>query len=532
MSLADVVRPDAPSSPTDERDLTAQMKEWRQGRATRTLGQALSNAYVAIFGVLVIGAMVVNVIFQAQVTVSACDTTTCLAARTALPWAASAFAIATALAAANLFGPVVASAAEGFWLMDAPVRRGRLLGGRLVGVVLATGVVGLLLGALVAALSGQSPTAIVAWSVATGLASAASVGFAATQQSRDHTIVTRVFSGLFQVITLVAFLFVIAVAAAWIALPDLGDQLIMVPVVLGGVALIGVVVWTILARRRLDGLRRARLISGGSLVSGLAGSMYALDLGLMRDILTERRCEEIGNVKPRSSVGVGLTALTWRDVLRLRRFPKPLFAVVATIVVPYALDALGLAVIAPPVAALALFGATVPLLGQLRVLTRTGGLARTLPFNPGQIKRAAVVVPAVIALLWALACFPAYLGFGEGAVVRTIPEAIVISELTAAAGLFGAIRWTIAKPINYSAPMVSTQAGAMPPGMFTNMIRGFDMCLLITAPILFGLPVLISVVLAILVGSILLSSINAAEMQERAKQQQADLEKARKANGR
>ncbi|MDN5726800.1 MAG: DUF6297 family protein, partial [Propionibacteriales bacterium] len=364
MSIADVVSPDAASGPVDERELTRQIKDWRQGRATRTLGQALSSAYVAIFGVLVIGAMVVNAIFRAQVTVSACDTTTCLAARTALPWAASAFAIGTALAAANMFGPVVASAAEGFWLMDAPVRRGRLLAGRLIGVVAATGVAALLLGALIAALSGQTPTAIVAWSVATGLAAAAAVGFAATQQSLDHTIVTRVASGLFQVITLAAFLFVIAVAAAWVALPNLGDQLIMVPVVLGGAALVGVVVWTALARHRLDRLRRARLTSGGSLISGLSGSMFALDLGLMRDILTERRCEELGNVKPRKSVGVGLTALTWRDVVRLRRFPRPLLVVAATIVVPYALDALGLAVIAPPVAALALFGAMVSMLDQ------------------------------------------------------------------------------------------------------------------------------------------------------------------------
>ncbi|MDN5727191.1 MAG: DUF6297 family protein, partial [Propionibacteriales bacterium] len=167
-----------------------------------------------------------------------------------------------------------------------------------------------------------------------------------------------------------------------------------------------------------------------------------------------------------------------------------------------------------------------------RVLTRTGGLSRALPFNPGQIKRAAVIVPAVVALVWALACVPAYLGFGEGATVRSIPEAIVVSELVAAAGLLGAIRWTIAKPINHAGPLVATQAGAMPPGMMGNLIRGFDMCLLITAPLLFGLPPLISVVLAVLVGSILLSSINPAEMQERAKLQQEELDKAKQQRAR
>ena len=37
-----------------------------------------------------------------------------------LPWAAFAAAVALALAASRLFGPVLASAAEGFWLLDAP----------------------------------------------------------------------------------------------------------------------------------------------------------------------------------------------------------------------------------------------------------------------------------------------------------------------------------------------------------------------------------------------------------------------------
>lgn len=44
-----------------------------------------------------------------------------------------------------------------------------------------------------------------------------------------------------------------------------------------------------------------------------------------------------------------------------------------TLVVPYACDALGMSTLTPVVAALSLFGAAVPLLGGLRVLTRTGG---------------------------------------------------------------------------------------------------------------------------------------------------------------
>ena len=46
-------------------------------------------------------------------------------------------AVAIALATSRLFGPVLASAAEGFWLLDAPISRAKLLRSRLVGAVLA-----------------------------------------------------------------------------------------------------------------------------------------------------------------------------------------------------------------------------------------------------------------------------------------------------------------------------------------------------------------------------------------------------------
>ena len=86
-----------------------------------------------------------------------------------------------------------------------------------------------------------------------------------------------------------------------------------------------------------------------------------------------------------------------------------------TLVVPYACDALGMSTLTPVVAALALFGATVPLLGGLRVLTRTGGLQRCLPFSLSQLKISAITVPAALVAVWAVLTMPAYLGFGDGA---------------------------------------------------------------------------------------------------------------------
>ena len=50
----------------DERQLKLLMKDWRSGRADRNLLQAFQDAYVMVFGVVLIGAMLISGIIQAQ----------------------------------------------------------------------------------------------------------------------------------------------------------------------------------------------------------------------------------------------------------------------------------------------------------------------------------------------------------------------------------------------------------------------------------------------------------------------------------
>ena len=195
---------------------------------------------------------------------------------------------------------------------------------------------------------------------------------------------------------------------------------------------------------------------------------------------------------------------------------------------PYAADALGMSTLTPVLAGLTLFGATVGLLGGLRVLTRTGGLARCLPFSLAQIKLASVAVPTVVVAVWAVLTTPAYLGFGDGAVQRDAFEAALMSTATAAAGLLGAIRWTQAKGVDFGAPMVATQAGAFPPGLMTNLFRGFDVCLLITAPMLLGFSPVWSLLLAAIVALVLLNSMDAETLRARQAEQQKRLAAERK----
>ena len=515
-------------TPASPRELKGLIKDWRSGRATRNVLQAMSDAYIAVFGAVMIGAMVVNVILKAQRTVAQCTSASCLSARTILPWAAFAAAVAIALAASRLFGPVLASAAEGFWLLDAPISRAQLLRSRLVGGVLAAFLGGAVVGGLVSALTGSGAVEVAVWAGATAISAAASVAFAAAQQGIERHVLTRVATYIFGLLGVGALISVVGVAAGWFSLnlsDDLGTELGLIMIAGSGLVL---AVSAVFAGLRLGQIRRARLLSGGALVSGVSGAFFALDIGLARDIVVERRAIERGHVKPRRGRGVGLEAIIWREWQRLWRFPQPLLVLAGTIVVPYAADALGMSTLTPVLAALALFGAMIPLLGGLRVLTRTGGLARCLPFSLARIKLASIAVPAVLAGVWAVSTTAAYLGFGDGAEQRTVPDAAFVAVATALAGLLAAVRWTQAKGVDFGAPMVASQAGAFPPGLVTNLFRGFDVCLLTTAPLLLGFSPFWSLLIAGIAAMILLNSMDAETLRARQAEQQKQLAAQRK----
>jgi len=157
----------------------------------------------------------------------------------------------------------------------------------------------------------------------------------------------------------------------------------------------------------------------------------------------------------------------------------------------------GLGRLTSPLSALVLVAAMVPFFTSLRVLSRTKGLMRMMPFTTSQVRTAASIVPAILALVWALATIPAFHGIGDAARMDWF-HAVLYALVTAAAGFIGAIRWVSAKPADYSTPMVATQAGAMPPSLMFNLLRGLDMVALITIWLVLGLSPWIGVVAAIL----------------------------------
>ena len=76
--------------------------------------------------------------------------------------------------------------------------------------------------------------------------------------------------------------------------------------------------------------------------------------------------------------------------------------------------------------------------------------------------------------------------------------------------------------------MVATQAGAVPPGLVTNVFRGFDVCLLSTAPMALGFSPIWSLLIAGIAALILLNSMDAESLRARQAEQQKLLEQQKK----
>lgn len=524
----DVATPLASDVEVDEKQLRLLVGDWRKGRANRPLSRILGDGYVMVFALVMIGAMVVNTLREAQRMAASCGTVGCTSGRSLLPWAALAGVLAMTLAACRIFGPVLASAAEGFWLMDSPIRRSRLLARRLVLAVLVAVAGGLVLGALVAALTGSSLAGVVAWSGACGLAAGGLVAFAAAEQGAERTWTIQVLQAMAGLAGLGTMLAVIATATGHLDYRPGGMLALELPALVAALGLALLVVAGLVARARLGRIRRARLMAGGSMASGLQGAMFGLDLGLMRDILVEREAVERGHVRATRGRGLGASALFWRDVQRAIRFPRPLFLLAVSAVVPYAVSALGLGRLNAAISAIVLMAALVPFFASLRVLSRSRGLARCLPWSTSQLRGAASILPGILAGVWSLTVLPAFLGAGTQD-PAPMAQTSLVALVCGVAGFVAAFRWVAAKPPDYSGPMVSTSAGAMPPGLAMNLVRGFDMVALITLPVVLGLSPWISLVIAALAWSVLrMGGLDAEEIAAQKEEQERMLAEAKK----
>lgn len=466
---------DLPTEVPSAREVRREIRDWRRGRAELRWGEAISDAYVTIFCVVMVGAMGGNVVLSLRRLADDTCVAACAEVRSAVPWLAALAVTLLVLGLARLLGPVFSPPAANAWLLTTPVDRGGLLrpGWLRTTAIAAAGSLLLLLAPAV--LGGFSWHEATVYLVAGSATALACIGVAALSQVRE----TPAGRWLTWLLT----------AALWVGLGLAAThELGTVPAVPTGigVAVVGlaVLVAVVLAWRAavaVDAVPRRVLGYTEHLSPSLSGALSSVDLGLMYDVLLARRWGRGARVRSRTGGPLGWPALVHRDLLRALRTPQPYVLLAGLVLVPYAAaeaDA-GRAVVLVTTLAGLIGGPA--LCAGLRVVVRTRSLARMMPLPRQSLLLAHLVVPGAALMAFALATTPTLVevvGDDGGAVNLAI--ACGLSSIAAT------VRWVTGKPPNYAAPMVSTPAGGVPTGVFASAARGFDVWALSALPLMFG----------------------------------------------
>lgn len=458
-------------------ELRREVREWRRGRADLRWGEVLSDAYVALFGLVMVAATGGNVVLTLRQLADATCTGTCREVRTAAPWLVALAVALLALGLARLLGPVFSPPAANAWLLSTPVDRGALLRPawwRTVALALVGSVALLLPPAVLGGLPAPAASVLL---VAGGVGATACIGVAALSQVHEHR------AARWLTWSLVGLLWAGLALAATDGLPAATsrppDPLITAA---AGAALVAVVAVASLWRTTRDLGRVTRRVLGRTehLSPSLSGALSSVDLGLMYDVLLARRWSGTATVRPRTGGPSGWWSLVHRDVLRAVRAPQPLLLLAGLVLVPYAVaeaDAGRAVVLATTLAGLLAGPALCP---GLRVVVRTRSIARMMPFRGSALALAHLVVPGVALTAFAVA--------SVGTLRPVLPtlSAVLLALACGLSSLAATVRWVTGKPPDYAAPMVSTPAGAVPTGVFSSAVRGFDVWALTALPLVLG----------------------------------------------
>lgn len=457
-------------------ELRGQIRDWRRGRATVSVGELVTDYYSGIFAALVLSAMVGNALLTLSNEADAlCVGQACRATRSWLPWLVVSAVMAAAVLLSRLVGPVFVSPAQADFVLSTPVDRADWLRPRLRQVCLTGAVAGLAAALPITLLAGLDPLAVALTAGAGVAGGIAAVTVAAAAQGR-----ARRWLGVTAALVLVGVWVAMAglVSGSW---PELTTdrQRLVAPVVLVGLLTLGG--WAFVrARARLRTLHAHELARGGALTANLSGALAALDLALGYDVVIAHQSRRQGSVTPvRGGPGSQWT-VAWRELVRLRRAPRRLLPVVGAVIAPYVAAQAGIGAVTVLVAVLALWPAIVPLLLGLRVLARGRSLLRMLPGPDWQARGLTLLLPATVSLLAGLALTPAV----HRAIPLTWGQAAGFGACCGLGALAAATRWMSARPPDYRSPLVATPAGSLPPSALAAVARGFDIALLVSAPLL------------------------------------------------
>lgn len=472
------VSPDHASPPRAEvataREVRREIRDWRRGRAELRWGEALSDAYVGLFCVLMVGAMAGNVVLHLRRLADETCAGSCSEVRAAAPWTAALAVALLALGMARLLGPVFSPPAANAWVLTSPVDRGALLRPGWLRTVALTLVGAALLLLAPAVLGGFAWHEALVYLLAGSATALACVGVAALSQVREG----RASRWLTWLVTL-ALWAVLGLAAT--------QELGRVPAVAPGAVVAAAAVVSVLAvlvawraAVAVGSVPRRVLGQTEHLSPSLSGALSSVDLGLMYDVLLARRWGRGAHVRSHTGGPLGWGALVHRDLRRALRTPQPYVLLAGLVLVPYAAaeaDAGRAVVLATTLAGL-LGGPA--LCSGLRVVVRTHGLARMLPFKRQTLLLAHLVVPGTALMLFALATTPT--------LVPEVPDggAVNLAIACGLSSIAATVRWITGKPPNYAAPMVSTPAGGAPTGIIFSVARGFDVWAVTALPLMFG----------------------------------------------
>lgn len=479
-------------------ELRGQVSEWRRGRAELNYWELFSDAYIAIFTVVMVGSMAGNVVLGLRRLADISCTGTCAQARSLAPWLIALAVTALALGVARLLGPVFSPPAANVWLLSTPVDRGGLLRPgwlRTVGLTLAGSFVVLLAPAM---LGGFEVGTAGAFVLAGSAASLSCVALAALSQLHEHPAarwLTWLVTGSLWI------LLALAADDRLGAVPDTARH-VGTAIAAGCLVLAAVLTWRVATSLR--SMSRRVLGQTEHLSPALSGALSSLDLGLMYDVLLARRWGKGAHVTSHTGGPRGWWALVHRDLRRAMRAPQPYVVLIGMTLIPYA--AASADVGRPVVLATTLAGllAGPPLCAGLRVVVRTRGVARMLPLSDQALRTAHLVVPGTALML-----------FGLGTTWTLLPvlppgAAAVLALACGLSALAATVRWVTARPPDYAKPMVSTPAGAVPPGLFASLFRGFDVWAVTALPLTFGpIGTLVSMVISVGVISYLVSANSA-----------------------
>ena len=466
------------------RSLRRWMRTTRRQHADRSFWEIFEDIYLVVFTLLMAGATGGNVVRHLNSNAAGCSSVGCHQLTSWFPWIVVPLLLATTLRVLLAVGPVSASRATGFWLLATPVNRASLLRPAYRLVIATVAVVGMIVGALIWALLGAPVIEVfeAAVLIAATLVCAAVATVWAQQSTRRSTVALRIADLLLVVAVVPAVLLALRPAEKPVTTETLVIYVYDVStpgpatqwLVAGGALAVVAVVLVFLVSRTLDRLGRISVIAGGELLAGLAGAASSLDISMLGDVIAGRHWRLKGRVRSHRGRGANGAAIVQREFWRILRWPRRLAVAFGLLVVPYAVHGAGFRVLVPIAAAIAGFIAVRPLLDGLRTACRSTGLVRALGWDLRELRVVMAVVPAGVTIVWAACVYPA---IGSAA-----------STFAVAAGIIsGTVRQASARPPSYAGPLVTSPMGAIPPGLFSQPARGFDLLVLCLAPVLLNL---------------------------------------------